>query len=54
MLKPYMKRFFAVSAVGALATIGAFVFSAYVAIAAHPAGPAGYWELDDGADPTAD
>ena len=54
MLKPYMKRFFAVSAVGALATIGAFVFSAYVAIAAHPAGPAGYWALDDGADPTAD
>src|SRR3989344_3002619 len=54
MLKPYMKRFFAVSAVWALATIGAFVFSAYVAIAAHPAGPAGYWALDDGADPTAD
>ncbi|HBV01452.1 MAG TPA: hypothetical protein DEF00_03620 [Candidatus Taylorbacteria bacterium] len=30
------------------------VFRVHVALAAHPAGVAGYWAFDDGADPTAD
>ena len=44
-----MKKVFSIGFTGALIALGVFVFTAHLAIAAHPAGPAGYWALDEGA-----